>query len=65
MTGIQRAGAATDAARQAMMRGLLASGINVDGVVASHNPTVAAQLFRQATDLDRQSNTKFEGTFRR
>jgi type VII secretion ATPase EccA len=52
MTGIHRAGATTDAARQAMMRGLLASGINVDGVVASHNPTVAAQLFRQATDLD-------------
>lgn len=52
MTGFQRAGAATDAARQAMMRGLLASGINVDGVVASNNPVVAQQLFRQATEID-------------
>src|SRR6201999_2693281 len=52
MTGIQRAGAATDAARQAMSRGLLASGINVDGVVASNNAAVAKQLFRQATELD-------------
>lgn len=52
MTGIQRAGAATEAARQAMMRGLLASGINVGGVVASNNPTVAKQLFGQATEAD-------------
>lgn len=52
MTGIQRIGGATDAARQCMQRGLLASGINVNGVVASNNQPIARQLFREATELD-------------
>lgn len=52
MTGIQRLGAHTERARQSMQRGLLASGINVNGVVASHNPAVAQQLFREATEYD-------------
>lgn len=43
---------ASDAARTAMTRGLLASGINVDGVMAGHNPTVAAEMFKKATELD-------------
>ena len=43
---------ATDAARTAMTRGLLASGINVDGVMAGHNPKVAAEMFKKATELD-------------
>jgi type VII secretion ATPase EccA len=48
MTSMQ----ATDAARTAMTRGLLASGINVEGVMAKHNPAVAAEQFRKATALD-------------
>ena len=48
MTSIQ----ATDAARTAMTRGLLASGINVDGVMAGHNPAVAAEQFKKATAMD-------------
>src|SRR5689334_643811 len=43
---------ASDAARTAMTRGLLASGINVDGVMAGHNPSVAADMFKKATELD-------------
>ncbi|EHB46352.1 type VII secretion AAA-ATPase EccA [Mycolicibacterium vinylchloridicum] len=43
---------ASDPARAAMTRGLLASGINVDGVMAGHNPTVAADMFKKATQLD-------------
>lgn len=48
MTSMQ----ATDAARAAMTRGLLASGINVDGVMAGSNPKVAAEMFKKATELD-------------
>jgi type VII secretion ATPase EccA len=44
--------AATDAARNAMAKGLLASGINVDGVMAGNNPAVAAGMFKKATELD-------------
>lgn len=43
---------ASDPARIAMTRGLLASGISVDGVMAGHNPAVAADMFKKATDLD-------------
>ena len=42
----------TDAARNAIAQGLLASGISVDGVMASNNPAVAAEMFRKATTLD-------------
>jgi len=44
---------ATDAARNAFSRGLLASGVSVNGLLASHNPQAAAKLFTNATDLDR------------
>jgi|JI10StandDraft_1071094.scaffolds.fasta_scaffold06692_8 type VII secretion ATPase EccA len=44
--------AATDAARNAMAKGLLASGISVDGVMAGSNPAVAAEMFKKATVLD-------------
>lgn len=43
---------ATDAARQAVTRGLLASGVSVNNMMASHNSEVAAQAFRTATDHD-------------
>lgn len=43
---------ASDPARAAMTRGLLASGINVDGVMAGNNPAVASEQFRKATQLD-------------
>lgn len=43
---------ASDPARAAMTRGLLASGINVDGVMAGHNPAVATEQFKKATQLD-------------
>jgi type VII secretion ATPase EccA len=43
---------ASDPARAAMTRGLLASGINVDGVMAGNNPAVATEQFRKATQLD-------------
>ena len=39
-------------ARNAMVAGLLASGISVNGLQPSHNPTVAAQMFTTATTLD-------------
>lgn len=42
----------TDAARNAMAKGLLASGISVDGVMAGSNPKVAAEMFTKATALD-------------
>ena len=42
----------TDAARNAMAKGLLASGISVDGVMAGSNPAVAAEMFKKATTLD-------------
>ena len=48
MTSMQ----ATDAARSAMARGLLASGISVEGVMAKDNPAVAAEQFKKATALD-------------
>src|ERR1700742_5283419 len=43
---------ATEAARTAFSRGLLASGVNVNGVMASHNDQVAARMFRQASESD-------------
>ena len=43
---------ATEAARNAFARGLLASGVSVNGLMASNNPQAAAKLFTQATDLD-------------
>lgn len=39
-------------ARNAMVAGLLASGISVNGLQPSHNPQVAAQMFNTATTLD-------------
>ncbi|AWV48076.1 hypothetical protein JK2ML_1536 [Mycobacterium leprae Kyoto-2] len=39
-------------ARNAMVAGLLASGISVNGLQPSHNPQVASQMFRTATTLD-------------
>ena len=39
-------------ARNAMVAGLLASGISVNGLQPSHNPQVAAQMFTTATNLD-------------
>ena len=39
-------------ARNAMVAGLLASGISVNGLQPSHNPQVAAQMFNTATNLD-------------
>ncbi|QYL28634.1 ESX-1 secretion system protein EccA1 [Mycobacterium shottsii] len=43
---------AADDARNAMVAGLLASGISVNGLQPSHNPQVAAQMFTTATKLD-------------
>ncbi len=39
-------------ARNAMVAGLLASGISVNGLQPSNNPQVAAQMFTTATSLD-------------
>jgi type VII secretion ATPase EccA len=39
-------------ARNAMVAGLLASGISVNGLQPSHNPQVASQMFSTATTLD-------------
>src|ERR1700757_2171634 len=39
-------------ARNAMVAGLLASGISVNGLQPSHNPQVASQMFHTATTLD-------------
>ncbi|AEF35901.1 MULTISPECIES: type VII secretion AAA-ATPase EccA [Mycobacteriaceae] len=43
--------AATDA-RNAMVAGMLASGISVNGLQPSHNPQVALQMFTTATTID-------------
>jgi len=47
-----RAQSAAEDARNAMVAGLLASGISVNGLQPSHNPQVAAQMFTTATKLD-------------
>ncbi|GLD22192.1 hypothetical protein Mkiyose1386_01850 [Mycobacterium kiyosense] len=47
-----RAQSAAEDARNAMVAGLLASGISVNGLQPSHNPQVAAQMFSTATTLD-------------
>jgi type VII secretion ATPase EccA len=39
-------------ARNAMVAGLLASGISVNGLQPSHNPQVASQMFKTATTVD-------------
>ena len=39
-------------ARNALLAGLLASGISVNGLQPSHNPQVASQMFNTATTLD-------------
>ncbi|HSS23850.1 MAG TPA: type VII secretion AAA-ATPase EccA [Mycobacterium sp.] len=39
-------------ARNAMVAGLLASGISVNGLQPSHNPQVASQMFTTATTID-------------
>ena len=39
-------------ARNAMVAGLLASGISVNGLQPSHNPQVASQMFTTATTRD-------------
>jgi type VII secretion ATPase EccA len=39
-------------ARNALLAGLLASGISVNGLQPSHNPQVASQMFTTATSLD-------------
>lgn len=44
--------AAAEDARNAVVAGLLASGISVNGLQPSHNPQVAAQMFTTATRLD-------------
>src|SRR5215469_15355259 len=49
MTGPQTSAAD---ARNAMVAGLLASGISVNGLQPSHNPQVALQMFTTATRLD-------------
>src|ERR1700756_4854683 len=41
-----------DDARNAMVAGLLASGISVNGLQPSHNQQVASQMFTTATTLD-------------
>ncbi|MFV0494519.1 type VII secretion AAA-ATPase EccA [Mycobacterium sp.] len=47
-----RAQSTADDARNAMVAGLLASGISVNGLQPSHNPQVATQMFTTATKLD-------------
>ncbi len=47
-----RAQSAAEDARNAMVAGLLASGISVNGLQPSHNPQVAAQMFTTATTRD-------------
>ena len=42
----------TEDARNALVAGLLASGISVNGLQPSHNPQVALQMFNTATNLD-------------
>ena len=43
---------AIEAAQTAFSCGLLASGISVGGLTASHNQAVAAKMFRTATEAD-------------
>src|SRR5437763_14074970 len=45
---------ATTDSRNAMVAGLLASGISVNGLQPSHNPQVALRMFTTATSLDPQ-----------
>ncbi len=47
-----RAQSTVEDARNAMVAGLLASGISVNGLQPSHNPQVASQMFTTATTLD-------------
>ncbi|SOJ55366.1 ESX-5 secretion system protein EccA5 [Mycobacterium simulans] len=47
-----RAQSAAEDARNALVAGLLASGISVNGLQPSHNPQVASQMFTTATTLD-------------
>lgn len=47
-----RAQSAAEDARNAMVAGLLASGISVNGLQPSHNPQVATQMFTTATTVD-------------
>src|ERR1700727_3558987 len=47
-----RPSTAVSDARNAMVAGLLASGISVNGLQPSHNPQVALQMFTTATRLD-------------
>lgn len=49
MTGPQ---SATTDARNAMVAGMLASGISVNGLQPSHNPQVALQMFTTASTID-------------
>ncbi|MDD7814639.1 type VII secretion AAA-ATPase EccA [Mycobacterium sp. CSUR Q5927] len=49
MTGPQ---SATHDARNAMVAGMLASGISVNGLQPSHNPQVALQMFTTASTID-------------
>src|SRR6201998_3835954 len=51
-TTMPRRGAGVADARNAMVAGLLASGISVNGLQPSHNPQVALQMFTTATRLD-------------
>lgn len=44
--------AATTDARNAMVAGMLASGISVNGLQPSHNPQVARQMFSTASTID-------------
>ena len=41
-----------EGARNAMVAGMLASGISVNGLQPSHNPQVALQMFTTATTID-------------
>lgn len=41
-----------EGACNAMVAGLLASGVSVNGLQPSHNPQVASQMFTTATNLD-------------
>jgi type VII secretion ATPase EccA len=49
---MSRPQASAEDARNALLAGLLASGISVNGLQPSHNPQVASQMFTTATALD-------------
>lgn len=49
---MSRLQATTEDARNALLAGLLASGVSVNGLQPSSNPQVAAQMFTTATALD-------------